>query len=195
MPSHAPSHATDLEPLWLNEPGRWRRRGEELVLTTGAGTDFWRHTRTGGTDDSGHHYGVRVPGEFTAEVEVSADVRHHRDQAGLMVRLDAERWVSCGLTAVHGSAAVGAVVTHAVSDWSLTPLAAPPRSLRLRLHRSGDALTVEYALDAAQAPGPWLLHRVAFLPPALPVSVGPMAVCPNGPGFDVAFRGFEVRPA
>jgi regulation of enolase protein 1 (concanavalin A-like superfamily) len=188
------SPALDLDPLWLNEPVRWRRSGEELLLTVTAGTDFWRRTRTGTILDSGHLYGVRVPGEFSAQVEVSAAVRAQRDQAGLMVRLDAERWVSCGLTVANGVVSVGTVVTHAVSDWSVCGLPAAPQWLGLRVRRLGDALTVEYALDVTDPDPLWLLHRVAFLPPALPVSVGPMAASPNGSGFDVTFRRLDVRP-
>ncbi len=191
-----PSRLSDLDPLWLNEPRRWRRSGDELLLTTDPDTDFWRQTHYGFIRDSGHHLGVRVPGEFVAEVALHGAFRDQFDQAGLMVRMDAERWVKCGIEFVDGGATVGAVVTHAVSDWSVTPLDAVPEWLGLRLTRSGDALTVEYCLDGLSADAEaWAMHRMAFLPPALPVSVGPMAASPKGEGFDVRFRDFAVRPA
>jgi len=138
------------------------------------------------------------------------------DQAGLMVRMDAERWVKCGVEYVDGAATMGAVVTHAVSDWSMTRLASVPGSLRLRLRRDGDALIIEYRVDdepdndkpddtkpddtevdganeagAADEQG-WIMHRMAYLPAALPVSVGPMAASPSGEGFEVRFRGLRI---
>lgn len=186
------SPATELDPVWLNEPRRWRRSGADLLVTTDPHTDFWRHTHYGFVHDSGHHFGVRVPGEFTAQVGVSGALDDQYDQAGLMVRMDAERWVKCGIERVDGEATLSAVVTHAVSDWSMTPLSRMPASLGLRLRRSGDALTVEYNLDGLAERG-WALHRVAYLPAALPVSVGPMAACPRGGGFEARFTGFEVQ--
>lgn len=181
----------DRDPVWLNEPARWRRSGAELVLTTDPDTDFWRHTHYGFVRDSGHFWGVRMPGEFTAEVSVEGAYRDQYDQAGLMVRMDAERWVKCGIELVDGVQMMSTVVTHAVSDWSTAPFqAGAPARLGLRLTRAGDALTVAYrAFDADQ---PWQVHRIAFLPPGLPVSVGPMAASPTGNGFEVRFADLVV---
>jgi regulation of enolase protein 1 (concanavalin A-like superfamily) len=204
MSSMTPDLAHDSEPVWLNEPARWRRSGADLLMTTDPRTDFWRQTHYGFIRDSGHHFGVRVPGDFTAEVEVLGDYADQFDQAGLMVRMDAERWVKCGIEYVDGGATMGAVVTHAVSDWSMTRLAAVPGSLRLRLRRDGDALTIEYQVadtdstdetaDEAEPAGEqgWIMHRMAYLPAALPVSVGPMAASPSGDGFEVRFRGLRI---
>lgn len=188
MPSMTSDLAHDSEPVWLNEPARWRRSGADLLVTTDPGTDFWRQTHYGFVCDSGHHFGVRVPGEFTAQVEVVGGFADQYDQAGLMVRMDAERWVKCGIEHVDGQTTMSAVVTHAVSDWSMTSLTPAPRSLGLRLRRAGDALTVEYAVDG----GGWTMHRIAYFPPSLPVSVGPMAASPRGDGFEVRFARFEV---
>jgi len=183
--------ASDLESVWFNEPKRWKRVGTELHLTTNPQTDFWRHTHYGFVRDSGHLLGCRVPGDFVASVQVHGEYRDQYDQAGLMVRLDAERWVKCGIEFVDGTASMSTVVTHAVSDWSVTALPAVPQWLGLRLTRAGDALKVEYSVDS----GPWLMQRLAFLPPDLPVSVGPMAASPDGTGFDVQFRGLSVAGA
>lgn len=198
MSPMTPDLAHDSEPVWLNEPARWRRSGADLLMTTDPRTDFWRQTHYGFVRDSGHHFGVRVPGDFTAEVEVLGEYADQFDQAGLMVRMDAERWVKCGIEYVDGAATMGAVVTHAVSDWSMTRLAEVPGSLRLRLRRDGDALTIEYRTDESDDPTDeqgWIMHRMAYLPAALPVSVGPMAASPSGDGFEVRFRGLRIDTA
>lgn len=185
-----PAHGiVDDEPVWLHEPARWRRSGDDLVVTADPGTDFWRRTHYGYVHDSGHFLGTRVVGGFVAEVEVDADFAAQYDQAGLMVRLDAERWVKAGAELVDGGVELGAVFTHGVSDWSTVPAGRPDAPLRLRLTRTGDSLGVEFSLDAGQT---WVMHRLGYLPPDLPAFVGPMAACPTGEGFEVTFRGFRV---
>jgi hypothetical protein len=176
--------------VWVNEPTRWRRQGADLSLTADGGTDFWRHTHYGFVRDSGHAALTRVPGEFVATVEVQADYRDQYDQAGLMVRLDPERWVKCGIEFVDGTHQLSTVVTHSVSDWSCTPVEELPEWLGIRLTRRGDALTVDFST----APGRWQMSRLAYLPPDLPAWVGPMAAAPDGTGFDVRFRGFDLQP-
>ncbi len=195
MRHYEPVHLTpargvfDDEPVWFHEPARWRRSGPDLALTTDPGTDFWRHTHYGYVRDNGHFLGIRVPGAFVATVEVDGDYRDQYDQAGLMVRLDAERWVKVGAELVDGSHQMSAVVTHAVSDWSMTPLGTLDAPLRLRLTRGGDSLSIEFSLDAGAS---WIMHRMGFLPPDLPAFVGPMAASPEGEGFEVVFRGLSV---
>jgi regulation of enolase protein 1 (concanavalin A-like superfamily) len=179
-----------IEPVWLNEPRRWRWSGGELSLTSVPGAQFWRHTGRGVVRDSGHFLGTRMSGEFIASVEVQAESLADGDQTGLMVRLDAERWIRCGWEYVDGTNRIGCVVTHAVSDWSTTTLPEPPEWLGLRLTRRNDSLSVEFALQ----PQAWQLHRLAYLPAEFRAYVGPMAVSPDGPGLDVRFRNWSIRP-
>jgi uncharacterized protein len=178
------------EDQWVNEPAEWSAGAGSLSLRTDAGTDFWRTTHYGFVRDTGHFRGRRVAGDFVAEAKVRAAYTDQYDQAGLMVRLDAERWVKTGIELVDGKHQMSAVVTHGVSDWSVTTLAEPPDVLALRVTRDGDALTIDYAVDGRR----WHLHRMAFFPPALPVLVGPMAASPDGQGFAVEFTGLTVDP-
>lgn len=179
-----------LAPVWHNEPDRWRWSGGELCLTTEPGTQFWRVTHYGTSGDSGHFLGTRKSGEFAAGVEVQAALAADGDQAGLMVRLDAERWIRCGLELVDGRPAMGSVVTHGVSDWAVSPLSTAPEWLAIRAVRRGDCLSIDYAADG----GPWLPHRMAYLPTLLRAFVGPMAISPNGQGYDVRLRGWYLNP-
>lgn len=176
---------------WLNEPGRWRSGGlDTLAMTTDAGTGFWRTTHYGYVRDNGHLFGRRVSGDFVAEVTVRGAYAEQYDQAGLMVRLDAERWVKAGVELLDGRQHLSVVVTHGVSDWSVLRLAEAPAAMSLRVTRSGDALQVESRPDGRL----WSLHRLAFFPAKLPVLVGPMACSPDGVGFDVSFSSFRVDP-
>lgn len=180
----------DDEPVWFNEPARWRRSGPEVTLTTKPGTDFWRRTHYGYVHDNGHFLGTRILGDFVATAEVDGDYTDQYDQAGLMVRLDAERWVKVGAELVDGGIEMSAVFTHGVSDWSMVPLGILDGPLHLRLTRTKDSLGVEFSLDAAQT---WITHRLGYLPPDLPAYVGPMAASPKGEGFEVTFRAITIR--
>ena len=64
------------------------------------------------------------------------------DQAGIFVRVSAQRWVKAGVEFADGCPSVGAVVTDWRSDWSLAPTPNwGGHRVLLRVSRSGDALT------------------------------------------------------
>ena len=92
------------EPVWFHEPARWRRSGPDIVLTADPGTDFWRHTHYGHVHDNGHFLGARMLGDFVASASVDGRYRTGGDQAGLMVRMDAERWITAAVELVDGGA-------------------------------------------------------------------------------------------
>lgn len=187
-----PAHGVfDDEPVWFNAPARWRRSGPDVTVTADRGTGFWRRTHHGYVQDTGHFLGTRILGDFVATAEVDAAFTDPRDHAGLMVRFDAERWVTAGPEHVDGGGReLAAVFTHGVSDRSAVPLGALTGPVHLRLTRARDSLQVEFSLDAGDT---WITHRLGFLPPELPAFVGPTASAPQGPGFEVVFRGFTIR--
>jgi regulation of enolase protein 1 (concanavalin A-like superfamily) len=195
--AHRPSlpfrSVSETAPTWLNEPVRWCFEDGSLVVDVDPGTDFWRETHYGFVRDNGHLLAVLEPRDFVATVEVDADYRDRYDQAGLMVRSDAEHWLKAGIE-LDGTFHVSTVVTHGRSDWSVVPLADRPERLQLRVTRSGDALTVEYALGPADGEVvAWQLHRLAWFPPQVPVLVGPMAAAPDGSGFTARFSRWEIQ--
>ncbi len=176
---------------WHNEPPNWRVQDGRIEVSVAGGTDFWRKTHYGFIRDNGHIGYVDVAGDFTAEVKVSGAYRELYDQAGLMLRSNAEHWIKTGIEYVHGVQYVSAVVTNDFSDWSVAPLAGSPPSIWLRVVRKAEAVEIFYALDGAQ----YTLLRIAYLPPAPTIAVGVMCAAPDGQGFDVAFDGFRVQPA
>lgn len=175
---------------WWHEPAQWHRGGEELAVHTDPATDFWRTTHYGFVRDNGHFLGQEVLGDFQAEVRVKGAYRDRYDQAGLMVRVDAEHWMKCGIEFVDGEVLLSSVVTRGVSDWSVATPAFSPVWLGIRVTREGDSLRVDFKLDNE----PWQQHRMAFFPPGGTVLVGPMAASPDGHGFEARWRGLVVRP-
>jgi regulation of enolase protein 1 (concanavalin A-like superfamily) len=178
---------------WLNEPPSWREEDGVLSVMTGDRTDFWRHTHYGFVRDDGHLRYRTVQGDFTAEVSFSGLYRELYDQAGLMVRLDERTWLKAGIEFVDGRQMLSVVATRDFSDWSTAPGPTGAEWIRLRLSRHGSAVRVEWALPD---PHPqYALMRLAYLPEAESVAVGPMCCSPQRAGFEAQFRGFDVGPA
>lgn len=173
---------------WFNEPAAWHDEAGEITVTTAAKSDFWRKTHYGFIRNNGHFYYAEKSGDFTMTVEVIGEYRTLYDQAGLMVRVDDENWMKCGIEFVEGVQYASAVVTRDFSDWSVAPLGSELASISLRVVREKTALTVEYALDGES----FILLRNAYLPMSERVQVGPMAASPGEQGFDVRFEGLKI---
>lgn len=174
---------------WFEEPPSWSDADGKLTMTTAPKSDFWRKTHYGFIRDNGHFYYDEVAGDFTAAVQVVGDYTTLYDQAGLMVRIDAENWMKCGIEFVEGIHFASAVVTRDFSDWSVAPLGPELSTFRLRVVREGTALTVEYSLDGEH----YTLLRNCYLPMQENVMIGPMAASPGELGFDVRFEGLEIN--
>ncbi|WP_123665042.1 DUF1349 domain-containing protein [Actinocorallia herbida] len=177
---------------WLNPPPSAEPDGASLVVTTAHGSDFWRHTGYGFVRDDGHALLAGFPAGTAVEVTFEAALTALYDQAGVLVRVDAETWVKAGVEATDGTPHLGAVVTHGTSDWSL---AAVPEwaglPVTVRVSRSGDALTVR----ARAADGPWRMVRLAHLAPDAAATAGPFCCSPSRGGLRVRFTRFVLGPA
>ncbi|WP_309083436.1 DUF1349 domain-containing protein [Chelativorans sp.] len=174
---------------WLNPPPRFEIGETEIMARTRANTDFWQGTFYGFHRDSGHFYGKRVEGDFTAEVTIHGRYEVLYDQAGLMVRLDAHHWVKTGIEQTDGENYLSVVVTNRQSDWSLLKFSGAADDVRIRLTRHGEAIRVQY-IDPAD--GHWKLARLAYLRPAPAMQVGVMCCSPEREGFEVTFRDFSI---
>jgi regulation of enolase protein 1 (concanavalin A-like superfamily) len=175
---------------WLNPPVYWRRQHDDCDITTDDQTDFWRKTHYGFIRDNGHFAYVPVVGDFSVEVTFAAKYRTLYDQAGLMMRLDAEHWVKTGIEFVDESMNFSTVVTNDTSDWSLIPLPGTPvaEALRVQLMRKGATVTT-----ALRRPdGRWLTGRVAGFPAEPQCQVGIMCCSPQRAGLEVRFTDFAL---
>jgi uncharacterized protein len=175
---------------WLNEPPAWEARAGWLEVTSAPKSDFWRKTHYGFIRDSGHFYYLVVDGDFVVEARINGQYEALYDQAGLMLRVDAENWIKTGIEYFEQRQHASAVVTRDFSDWSVSPLERNPPSLWLRVTRKAEAVEIFYALDGQN----YTLLRLAYLVPAV-TQVGLMCASPEGPGFRVTFEDFRVQPA
>ena len=174
---------------WQNEPPQWSLEGATLKVTTGPKSDFWRKTHYGFIRDNGHFFFEYAQDNLIAEVKISGKYEALYDQAGLMLRVDEENWIKCGIEFVEGVQQASVVVTRDYSDWSVVPLPQNPASVWLRVTRKAETVEVFYSLDGAE----YTMLRLAYLVPSENVLVGPMCASPDGEGFEVTFENFTLR--
>lgn len=186
-PSSAPWNAM----TWLNPPASARVEGNDLLIETGRDGDFWQTTYYGFRHDDGHVLHQSRHGDFTAETRFTGAYEELYDQAGLMIRHDADHWMKCGIEFTDGLCHFSTVVTtRGRSDWSAFALPPSTNTIGVRASRLGDALFVQYQLDEDSR---WRMARLAYFPPDIEqLSVGITACSPKRAGFKVCFHGFSL---
>ena len=176
---------------WSTRPEAVVRDGSDLLVTAREASDFWRTTSYGFVHDDGHGLLAPFPDASAVEVSFVADLTEQFDQAGLLVRADAEHWVKAGVEYADGAAQLGAVVTSVVSDWSTGEVDWVGRVVTVRASRAGDALTVRARVDD----GPWRLVRLAPVDPTRDWYAGPMVCAPSRAGLTIRFTSWTTGPA
>lgn len=173
---------------WTTPPARWNLHNGVLDVEAQAGSDAWRSTSYGFIHDNAHALVIPLPDQAAIEVDFLADYSEQFDQAGLMLRENAENWIKAGVEVSDGALQLGAVVTRGASDWSVAPVSAwAGRVVTIRASRLGDAVTLR-----AKAPGqPWRLVRLAPIDPSAVVEAGPYCCSPTREGLEVRFK--EIR--
>lgn len=173
---------------WYNTPPVWNVEKSLITATSGAKTDFWRHTHYGFVRDNGHFFWQKTTGNFTVDVKISGEYRDLYDQAGIMLRQNQSNWLKCGIEFVDGVQHCSAVVTRDYSDWSVVPLPQNPSYLWMRVTRQNAAVVVQYSEDGNE----YTMLRMAYLSSIEPINVGVMCASPEGNGFSVTFEGFKI---
>lgn len=173
---------------WLNEPKEWQASGGRLTVTTDEATDFWRQTLYGFTRDTGHFYGQKVDGGFSAQLCIRAKFTHQYDQAGLMIRIDESRWVKAGIEFCDGRPCLGSVLTEGASDWATGAFTGDPSQFWIRATVSQGVLRLQASADGKT----WPLLRLCPFPVANRYSVGAMCCTPQRAGLRVEFGDFAV---
>jgi regulation of enolase protein 1 (concanavalin A-like superfamily) len=173
---------------WLNEPAAWRLYSGAVAVTTDQSTDFWRETHYGFTRDTGHFFGFKTKGDFTAEMRIRAEYRELYDQAGIMVRLSDDAWIKAGIELSDGKPMASSVLTLGGSDWAAAPYHDDPADFRMRVTVKAGVLRLQISADG----GVWPLMRLCPFPSAKSYSVGPMCCTPERAGLTVVFSEFRV---
>jgi hypothetical protein len=168
---------------WLNEPASSKISGGQLTVRSRPKTDFWRKTFYGYVTDSGHFFHLPASGDFVFQARVNGEYAALYDQAGLMVRLNAENWVKCGTEFFDGQRHASVVFTRDFSDWSTMPDLSNTAPIWWRADRKRDSIETLCSLDGKN----FNSLRQGYFPPSVQVEAGIMCAAPEGPGFNATF--------
>lgn len=174
---------------WTALPAAAEEADGRLHVTAVEGSDAWRHTGYGFVHEDEHALLEDWDRERAVEVSFIAAFEAQFDQAGLMIRIDAERWIKAGVEFADGAPQVGAVVTAGKSDWSVAPVPDwAGREVTVRASRFADAVIVRARVEEE----PWRLVRLAPLDPDAKAQAGPYCCAPSRAGLRVAFTGWRL---
>lgn len=173
---------------WLNEPASWKIAGEKLVVRARPKTDFWRKTFYGYITDNGHFFHLAATGDFVFEARIGGQYQALYDQAGLMIRRDAENWMKCGTELVDGKRHASVVFTRDFSDWSTLDDLSQDGPVWWRAVRKRDSIETLCSLDGQK----YESVRQGYFVPTPEVEVGIMCASPEGNGFEAVFEGLKL---
>jgi regulation of enolase protein 1 (concanavalin A-like superfamily) len=173
---------------WLNEPASSVVSGNKLTAQARPKTDFWRKTFYGYITDNGHFLHLPVSGDFVFEARVDGQYASLYDQAGLMVRIDAQNWVKCGTEFFDNARHASVVFTHDFSDWSTMNDLATSGPVWWRVVRKPDSLETLCSVDGKN----FTSVRMGYLIPSATAEVGIMCAAPEGAGFQCVFDNLKL---
>lgn len=174
---------------WMNDPASWKEQGGRITVKSRPKTDFWRKTFYGYITDNGHFLHMPVSGDFVFEARVNGQYAALYDQAGLMVRRDAENWVKCGTEFFDGQRHASVVFTRDFSDWSTMADLSQSEAIWWRLVRKRDSIETLCSLDGKT----FTSVRQGYFPTNPEVEVGIMCAAPEGGGFEAIFDRPSLR--
>jgi uncharacterized protein len=178
---------------WMNEPASGQIAGREITVRSRAKTDFWQKTFDGYVADSGHFFHLPASGDFTFTALINGKYATQYDQAGLMVRIDAENWMRCGTEFIDGKRFASVVFTRIYSDGSTLPDLSQSEPIWWRVVRKNDSIETFCSLDGAK----FMSVRMGYFPTQRSVEIGLMCAAPSGPGFEASFQALrlDLNPA
>jgi len=175
---------------WFNPPASVSLgSGGAVIAKSKPRTDFWRKTFYGYVTNNGHFFYIPVFGEFRFQARVNGKYAALYDQAGLMVRLDDQRWMKCGSEYVEGKRWASVVFTHDFSDWSTSEDLSQTDAVYWRVERKKDSIEAQCSKDGVT----FQTIRQGYFPPFVEVQVGIMCAAPEGGGFDATFDELRLE--
>ena len=213
---------TDQRLYWLNDPTSWvsvedsaedvEGSGGSYNISDDGGTlklfaptkkDFWSKTFYSPilikSDASALVSSVPVEQEVTVKVDFEFSPINQFDQGGLLVFIDDNHWMKCGIEYCDGRSRLSVVVCNEYSDWSTQPWSETSVSLKIHKVSQSHSLVVEAATKGSND---YSFIRIAHLSPGpkhsralLPWQVGPYAACPlKQSGCQAVFTKFSLGP-
>jgi uncharacterized protein len=173
---------------WMNDPASWKKDGDRIVVRSKPKTDFWRKTFYGYVTDNGHFFHMPVSGDFVFEARVNGQYAALYDQAGLMVRRDAENWMKCGTEFFDSARHASVVFTREFSDWSTMKDLSDSAPVWWRAVRKKDSIETLCSVDGKN----FISVRQGYFVTTPEVQVGIMCAAPEGGGFEAVFDQLKL---
>ena len=173
------------------------QEGVGLLVKPSDKTDFWSKTYYDPpfVKNDGATLTYRLPAganTWSLEINFSLDAYNQFDQAGIIVQVDAARWMKTGIEYVDGIPRMGAVVTNNYSDWSTQLWNGETTKFKIRVSRIRHSFVAEFH-DGAQ----WHFMRIARLTdvevPDTVVSVGAYTCAPTKAGMTATFYSMKFK--
>ena len=190
--------------------GSWSadKHATELTIVPPAKKDYWRKTyydpimiKDDGPFLHTVNHVLETAGFYTIAVQFDLQAARQFDQAGIMIRVNAEHWIKTGIEVVDGHARLSCVVTNGYSDWSTqawtgqqqdNTVGVLVQKVPLRVHWRAGSVVVESQL----MPEIWDFIRIAHLETgaATTFQAGVFACAPaDQQGTRAVFRDFSIR--
>jgi regulation of enolase protein 1 (concanavalin A-like superfamily) len=161
------NHFNHASLFWLHEPTKWAildpngelegsggsfqisSDGKELRMCAPSKKDFWSKTFYNPllikSDASALLTIIPNNHEITTKIDFEFEPKSQFDQAGLLIYIDDQHWVKCGIEYCDGSPRLSVVVTNEFSDWSTQPWGSNSVSLKVHKVNQSNSLVVEAA--------------------------------------------------
>ncbi|MBN2626391.1 MAG: DUF1349 domain-containing protein [Spirochaetales bacterium] len=178
---------------WYCRP-EYRAEGEDLIITTSPGTDFWQRTHYGFRNDNGHCLLRPAEGDFSLSVKTSYRAKAQYDQCGLILRVDEDNWIKTSTEYESGThSRLGSVVTNrGYSDWATIDLEEEVHEMWYRI-RSKNGLS-DFLIEYSREGQKWKQLRICHLQESgSPLKIGVYACSPSESSFDVRFSRFSLE--
>lgn len=173
---------------WMNDPASWNKEHDRVIVRSKPKTDFWRKTFYGYITDNGHFLHASAKGDFVFEARVNGKYAALYDQAGLMVRSNAENWMKCGTEFFDNARHASVVFTREFSDWSTMKDLSDSAPVWWRAVRKKDSIETLCSLDGKN----FVSVRQGYFVTTPEVEVGIMCAAPEGPGFEAVFDQLKL---
>lgn len=171
---------------WLNPPPSARIEAGRLTVRSAARADFYR--LPGWNIDNGNFFHLPVSGDFTFQARINGQFAARYDQAGIMVRLDAENWIKCGSEFVDGQRYASVVFTRTFSDWSTMKDLSDTAPVWWRVIRTKESLETSCSLDGEK----FTSVRQGYFPAAAILQVGLLCASLEGQGVAASFDSLQL---
>lgn len=203
---------------WLNHPCEWEdctdptsgnveggggKVGEiterKMVFKPAAKKDFWSKTFYSPllvkSDGAGYVYPVPHDYEWTMEVEMLYTPSAQFDQAGLLVYINENHWMKCGIEYCDGKPRLSVVVTNEFSDWSTQEW--DSHAVCLKVHKVKQSSSIVVEAKFLGVGHEYHFIRIAHLSNNTEQDwlVGPFAACPTQQrGCFAIFENWSLGP-